>query len=652
MHTKIVYFILLVTAGSTTAAKRQPFNYRQAFSPPQTVTTMRDGRLQYDDVRAEGNLSSRILRAWKLADGGAQCVGSRRAEMYSRERNVKDKYLGHESFVTIRGYRVPWLTLSMGDLDWVDYTVQTTVKPGPDCTTGLAFRYQNSRQYYALILEDQQKASLVLRTQDREASMGTEAWTRLKSVAFDVSSDQTYDLIVQVRGTHVTCFINDNNLIEHDDMTLRSGKVALFADNPAFFGPVSVEGTLIRPQLPPLPKCAKPQILHEVNLPKVERRLHFFFLDVDDDKLPEIIIAERNKGQYAYRCLEFDGSQLWHIDGITNPITEGGDNPIQVFDINGDGKNEIVLIADFQIQVRNGKTAELLYSCKTPKPNPYYDSRGYRYPLLLGDALCQVRLNPDDPPGLYIKDRYTNIWLYDHKLKLKWQKALSTGHFPLPLDIDNDGAEEILTNHTLLDTDGNEIWSLPLSDHVDNIASASLDPGKKPRRFYLAAGEMGLLEIDVKTGRIYNRFELGHIQFVRIADFLPEKPGLELLTQTWWREDQLHYLFDKDMILIATWQAETGENDILPWGENGRDLLLTTTGIRDPLTGRKIRDPFGRYLMVLDDPRWGKGIVLVSEDDRIIVYGPQKGFDAPARKRPYQDIQSSYLPMLSLPVNK
>ncbi len=132
MHTKIACLILLVAAGSSTAAKRQPFNYRQAFSPPQTVTTMRNGRLQYDDVRAEGNLSSRILRAWKLADGGVQCAGSRRAEMYSRERNVKDKYLGHESFVTIRGYRVPWLTLSMGDLDWVDYTVQTTVKPGPD----------------------------------------------------------------------------------------------------------------------------------------------------------------------------------------------------------------------------------------------------------------------------------------------------------------------------------------------------------------------------------------------------------------------------------------------------------------------------------------------------------------------------------------
>ena len=38
------------------------------------------------------------------------------------------------------------------------------------------------------------------------------------------------------------------------------------------------------------------------------------------------------------------------------------------------------------------------------------------------------------------------------------------------------------------------------------------------------------------------------------------------------------------MILQATWQAPTGNTEVLPWGEGGRDLLLTATGIRDPLT--------------------------------------------------------------------
>jgi len=650
MERRIILILLLGFTSCSAATRQIPFQYQQDFSPPESGNYMRDQRLEYADIRAEGNLSSRNLRSWRLTDGGVEVTGSRRDEMVRREKMVKEKYKGNESFVTIRGYRVPWLTLSLGDSDWVDYIVKGSVRLTKKCTAGIAFRYQNSRQYYALMLGDQGKASLVLRTQGREASMGREAWRYLKTVAFKVVPNKTYNIKIEVKGVHINCWVEDKKIIEFEDLTLDKGKVALLADNPAFFGSVSVEGTLIRTPLPPLPNCAKPELRYEVELPKDCKPLGYFFLDVDTDGEREIVIAEKDKNGYGYRCLEFDGSERWHIPGIKNPTMEGGDRPIQAFDINGDDQNELVVVIDFEIQVREGKTAKLIYSQATPKPNPYYDSANYRYPLLLGDAICPAKLNTQDPPGLYIKDRYTNIWLYNHKLELQWHKALNTGHFPMPMDLEGDGVEELLVCHTLLRADGKEIWSLPLSDHVDNVSYESLDPGNKPKRFYLAAGEMGLLEVGAESGRIFNRKELGHIQFIRIADFLPEKPGLELLTQTWWREDQLHYLFDKDMILQATWQAPTGNTEVLPWGEGGRDLLLTATGIRDPLTGRKIRDSFGKYEMVLDDPRWGNGVVYVSGDNTIRVYGPEKDFKTPSKKRPYQKIQSNYFPIVALPV--
>ena len=109
--------------------------------------------------------------------------------------------------------------------------------------------------------------------------------------------------------------------------------------------------------------------------------------------------------------MEFDGTELWKIDDIKYPTTEGGDYIIQVFDINGDGRNEVVAAIDFQIKVFNGKTGKLLKSVPTPNQNPYFDSRNYEYPRLLGDALCPVKITPDKPQGFYIKDRYTNIWL-------------------------------------------------------------------------------------------------------------------------------------------------------------------------------------------------------------------------------------------------
>ncbi len=477
-----------------------------------------------------------------------------------------------------------------------------------------------------------------------------EAWIPLKSVPFQVQPGESYQVKIDVRGDQITCAVNNDILIEHKDASLKYGKIALLADNPAAFGPVSVTGELERKKLPPLPWCAKPEIVHEIALPIVEGERDFFFFDVDSDKELEIIIAELQENNNAYRCLEFDGTQLWHLAGIRNPLTEGGDKPIQVFDINGDGKNELVLAVDFEIQVRDGSTARLLYSARTPEPNPYYDSRDYQYDRLLGDALCPVKLNPDAPPGLYIKDRYTNIWVYDHNLNFRWHKALRTGHFPLPVDIDKDGAEELLVCYTLLEPDGREIWSLPLSDHVDNMAFESLQPDSMPKRFYLAAGEMGLMEVEPRSGNILTRHQLGHIQTISIADFLPEKAGLEILTQTLWREDQIHYLLDKDLNLLSTWQGTFGRIFPLPWGENGRDLALTPAGILDPLTGRTIVPFFGDVLTVLDDARWGNGLVIVYEGDVLKIFGPGGDHEPPRRNRPYRTICSNYLPEVALPI--
>ncbi len=576
-------------------------------------------------------------------------MGSRRSEAERRDRRIRKKYQGNEPFVTIPGYRVPWLTLSMGDVDWTDYTVASVVQPGAHCSAGIAFRYQNPRQYYLFLLEDAGRVALYLRTQDREARRTSEAWRCLRAVPFRIQAGEAYRVRIGVRGGRLSCALNDATVIRCEDATLRSGKVAFVTDNPAFFGPVSVKGILVRPRAAPLPSCAKPRLLYEVALPQTETRLDLRFLDVDGDGQREIIIAEKAEDGYGYRCIKFSGAELWNITGIAQPTSEGGDRPIQVFDINGDGRNELVLVADFQIQVRNGKTGKLLHAQSTPEPNPYYDSRRCKYPKLLGDALCPLRLARDGPPGLYIKDRYTNIWVYDHRLEVRWHRAMSTGHFPLATDLDGDGAEELLVCHTLLRSDGRQVWQLPLSDHVDGIAHASLHPGCKPEQLYLAAGEMGLIEVDPTLGAILTRHELGHIQRITIGDFLPDRPGLALLAQTLWREDRLHYLFDKDLNLLATWLAPCRRIFPLPWGESGHDLLLRDDGVLDPMTGRLVLPPLGgSVLMVLDDPRWGNGVVLVREADRVKVYGPEPGFVVPAKKRLYQDTFSHYLPEVTL----
>jgi rhamnogalacturonan endolyase len=642
----LLLIVLATTACRAQPVFDQPFQYRQEFAPKKDAVVshqdwaMQD-RLVFADVREEGALSSWKVTNWRLIKGGIEAVGSRRAEWQRREDYVKQVLKGAEPFVRIRGYRVPWLTLSMGDLDWKDYTVTTTVVPRRNCSAGVAVRYLNSRQYYLLLLEDNNTAVLYLRTQDKESM------TALHVEPFQLQPERTYAIAVTVAGQRITCAVDGRVVASVADPTLGAGKVALIADNPVRFGPVAVQGVLRRRVLPPLPFCATPRLVQQVRLPAIEGSRDIMLLDVDTDGQLEIVSAESTKAGYAYRAFKFDGTELWRIAGIQHPITEGGDHPIAAFDINGDGKNEVVLTRDFRVEVREGKTAKLLYSASTPPSNPYLENSDYPYPRLLGDALCPVKLSRTDPPGLYVKDRYTNIWMYDHKLNLLWHKALGTGHFPLPVDIDEDGVEEVMACYTLLRNDGSEAWKIKLGDHADNIAYESLDPGKKRKYFYVGS-DMGLLEIDPHSGRLQARRELGHVQYLSLADYVPEQPGLELLVETQWREDGIHYLLDRDLKITATWQGPTDVIQPLPWGKDGRALVLGGNEVLDPVTGRLIMKIPGTVLRVVDDSRWGNSAVIVRDGDVVRVFAADQRIQPPRMIRPYEQFNSEYLPKVAL----
>lgn len=639
---------MLMILISCTSTEMKKFNYQQNFKPESGSIKDQKARLEFGDVREELSLSSWNKANWAFADEGVKAIGSRKNEVLRREKTIRDIYQGNKSFSMIRDYRVPWLTLSMGDLNWCDYTVNTTVKFEKQSIAGIAFRYLNSREYYAFLLDAEKgEAKLVLRKMDREAEADHLVWEELQNVNYELMPDVVYSIKVGIDGDNIKCSIDNSVVINLQDTYRKNGKVALIADDPVLFSPVMVKGKMLIVEKAEIPVIAKPELVYDIQLPGEKSRRDFYFLDPDSDGEKEIIISQRNGDKYAYRCLEFDGTELWRIDDIKYPTTESGDFTIQVFDITGDGKNEIIAAIDFQIQVRDGRTGKLLKSVPTPIQNPYYDSRDYKYPRLLGDAMCPVKIDSDKPFGFYIKDRYTNIWLYDHNLKQLWHKALGTGHFPLPVDINNDGTDEILVCHTLLKIDGSVIWELPLSDHVDNIGYVSLNPGKEPECFYLAAGEMGLLKVNPSDGKILKRLQLGHIQAITIADFIPEKEGIELSAVTTWREDQIHYMFDKDLNMLSTWQGVSGRNPI-PWGNNGRELLIGSNGIVDPLTGQILYPSLGNVLEILADKRWGNALVVTEEDNHLKIFSSPNDLQLESVGFLNAEIQSHYLPVIEI----
>ena len=161
---------------------------------------------------------------------------------------------------------------------------------------------------------------------------------------------------------------------------------------------------------------------------------------------------------------------------------------------------------------------------------------------------------------------------------------MGTGHFPLPVDIDDDGTDEIMVCHTCSKQMVQLYGSLPLEDHVDNISYVSLNPGKDPKYFYLASGEMGLLKVNPTDGEIIKRLQLGHVQAITICRLCYEKEGLELAIVTQWREDDIHYMFDKDLNILSTWQGSSGRHAV-PWSGNKSELFISSNSLTDPLTG-------------------------------------------------------------------
>ena len=646
---------ILMILISCTPNRKQKFSYLQDFKPDSGAIKDNSERLVFDDVREELRLGgyAGIKPNWSLTDNGVKVINSRRNEVIRRKKLIQEIYQEGKDYATIRDFRVPWFTLSLGDLNWCNYKVSSTLKLDEKSIAGIAFRYLNSREYYAFLLDAEKgEAMLVLRKMDQEATADCLAWDELQTIRYNVLPDKLYKIKAEVDADNIECSIDNSVVINYTDSDRKTGKIALIAGEPAEFGEVIVRGQMLITEKATPREFAKPKLVYELSLPgenipfnligKSQRE--FFFLDPDTDGEREIIIADREK--YSYICIEFDGTELWKIDDIKYPITEGGDCTLQVFDIDGDGKNEVITSINFQLQVRDGTTGKIEKSVSTPDPNPYYNSRNYEYPKVLGDQICPVKLDTGKPAGFYIKDLYTNIWLFDHNLKQLWHKPLDTGHFPLPVDVDGDGREEILVCHTLLKADGSVVWELPLEDHVDNIAYTSLNPGKEPEYFYLAAGESGLLQVNPSNGEIVKRLQYGHIQYITIADFLPEKEGLELLTQTLWREDRIHYLFDKDLNMVSTWECDFGRIYPLPWGINNSELVLTNEGILDPLTGEVLHPSIGRILDVFADSRWGNVLVITEEDNHIKIYS--SSIDPELERVTFLNtgLQSHYLPVI------
>ena len=562
---------------------------------------------------------------------------SRVDELNERLAYQTEHYGGGPSWIKIP--RAPYPALVIGGRAWIDYTASATFRVLAGGRAGLAVRWEDGRHCYYVFLEGGCELAAYRRDQDDLVELGR--------TPFEHSADAFHTLTVSVCGESLICVIDGGPMLEVEDVHFSTGGVALVAEGPAVYERLEIDG--LREFDPPckLPAGAKPVKQMSIPLPAYESgaALRPALRQLNGEPL---IILRPGDGKQLV-LVGPDGCEHSRLGPWEADPGSVGDFPVQVFDLNGDGRDEVVVIVDGKIWVHSD-TGEVLAQQEIPPPNAYGECANDPEWATVNDALCPVRMG-DGQMGFYIKDRYWNIHFYDSALRRRWHAAVNTGHFPFPFDVDDDGrqGQRILCGHTLFDVDGNILWKADLPDHTDGAAYLSLAKGD-PKRLYLTAGEAGLVCLDPATGEILQRRQLGHVQHGWFGQFVDGR-SQQILLITLWCENNIYYVLDDQLREIARWELDLTDNSygpsILPWGD--RDVLAGGGGLIDAMTGRYFSKvdpwPLDDDLLaqwVVDWPGAGPSRLVQLFADRIDIYQPTDG--QVRRATPLGITFSGYLP--------
>ncbi|MGO9642425.1 MAG: hypothetical protein ACLP1Y_14110 [Candidatus Acidiferrales bacterium] len=515
--------------------------------------------------------------------------------------------------------------LITGEEEWGDYASEALVKPlALDGTAGLAFRYHTNREYYLFALAGGASAQILLQHPIAEKLREAD-WETLSSAPFPYNVERYYKLRVEAQGSQIRAFIDGNKILEISNAKLPMGKVGICADIPARFKEFRVEVTAsgreatearigkrdhdlvaLRDSNP------QPRLWKKLDTPGFGAGSAVRFGDLDGDGVPEMLFVQNIPTVVAdafdtISCLTavtLDGKILWQ-SGRPDPRNGllTNDNPVQIHDVDGDGRSEVVTVRDFTLQILDGRTGEILRWIWMPKAPPpdSYSSQLHPYELLWGDSVAFVNVSGDPARhDIMVKDRYSHFWIFNNKLELLWTGTGQTGHFPFPYDV--GGFDRIAIGYSLWDHTGKELWThdTDYKDHADCVAVGNFSgvEGTEPRAYYAASDE-GFLMFDDK-GNVLKQILLGHGQCASVGKFRPDLPGLQysIITFHW----------NPGIVTFLDWQGnilEQGEpihngSKMLPvnWRGDGQEFVLLSG---DPKYGGMIDGHLQRAVMFPDD---------------------------------------------------
>ncbi len=572
--------------------------------------------------------------------------------------------------------------------DWRNVTVEAGLRPLTlDGYCAIIFRYRHARRFYAVGFRAG-NAFVFRRDNDDDTVLGETACTldpdRYQSVRIRCSARQVQ---VEIEGHEVLSCADDSG------QAFEEGGVGFSADDVTRFRDLCVRASAQTATEIDEKRVTKETATAQLRSRHPQARLWKKFStapwgsdrnlrvgDINGDGKAEIVLARRTNrlGGDNYcsitslAAFSLEGEQLWSYgEPGTVDLHTTSDLCFQVHDTDRDGKAEVWFGRDHELCVADGSTGRILRRMTLPRLPKTGEARDLH--RILGDSIYFCDLTGSGRPDSFIiKDRYQYSWAYDKDFNLLWHFSGNLGHYPIARDLNGDGKDEVAIGYHLLTADGTAQWSVKYIEHADNVALVDLhdsgtDTGKVSTRFVMAASDAGFFILDME-GRERVHYPIGHAQSLCIANVLPERPGLEIVCNTFWGPAGITATFDEAGTLLHEFEPMPYACLLQPvnWVplENGArpaDLLLLSThpeqgGLIDGKGRRLVTFPDDGHPVLCSDARDldGDGIdeVLTWDEKEIWIYkadevngrGPE---NYPHRNPWYND--SNYRAQLSLP---
>ncbi len=331
--------------------------------------------------------------------------------------------------------------------------------------------------------------------------------------------------------------------------------------------------------------------------------------DINGDGKFEIVIGQPMPQPGAYTpqqvvCVtayDLKGNQLWQYGTPGSSHGASSDIPIQVYDMDGDGKSEVFAnMSDSEMTVLDGTTGKLVRTIPLPQAGS-------------NDSIAFANLRGKGwPQDILVKTRYSQNWaivgIDDNTTTpptkagtVLWHHAFlpsdssgsdrGTGHYPLVYDWNGDGKDEVMAGYFFLQSDGTQVWTTnttskpELTMHADCLATADVD-GDPSNGYEIVVGGNVAAMFHWKDGsQIWEDNNTIEDQQMGIGEYRSDYAGLEvvLLDRLGPRTAQGH---DANVLLSSTdkliWKESrtdygwiTVTENMNNWDGLGNDLILS-----------------------------------------------------------------------------